>query len=571
MHLFDPFEGIFEEKLRKKLLSGWQGVFRYVILELMPVNTLAGHFDPRIGRPTKELYSMAGLLFIMEFMNWTVEEAVESYQYRMDIRFALNLDPACKDISSRTIERYRAHFLNDQVASNIMSEVTACLTEKLQINIARQRLDSTHVFSNMALFGRTRLMGIAVKQFLTQVKRHDDTMYASLSESLRRRYAPSKNRLFGDVGKDEESRRKLRIQVADDMHLLLTQFSRIPVHADRDTFKRMERIFYEQCEVKDSKVAVKEHPGGDILQHPSDPDATYDGHKGAGYQVQISETCHPDNEAQLITHGLPQTAVVSDSSSFVPVVHSLEEKGLKPEELLADTSYGGEDNYLHAQEHGIDLTAPIPPGSVSEKKRDPNKIELSEFEFDPATHKVTRCPAGHKPEYSRHWPERDTLSVKMGGVCGNCEKRKRCPVRCTLSGYYLLRKGKAYRLSHRKVYQRTEAFKEKYRVRGGIEATNSSLKRKLGLGRLRVRGRPAVFHAIVLRLAGWNIFRGAVCERMQEIVFEKAAQAFSRQLLSQFSRLFDHLNRRCSQILSFFCISLRYSESPRLNRISIPA
>jgi len=36
-----------------------------------------------------------------------------------------------------------------------------------------------------------------------------------------------------------------------------------------------------------------------------------------------------------------------------------------------------------------------------------------------------------------------------------------------------------------------------YRIRGGIEGTNSGLKRKTGLGRLRVPGRPRLFHSIV--------------------------------------------------------------------------
>ncbi len=36
------------------------------------------------------------------------------------------------------------------------------------------------------------------------------------------------------------------------------------------------------------------------MQNPSDPVATYDGHKGPGYQTQIAETCHLENEVQLI-------------------------------------------------------------------------------------------------------------------------------------------------------------------------------------------------------------------------------------------------------------------------------
>lgn len=59
----------------------------------MPAGKLAEHFDPEMGRPTKELYSMAGLLFIMEFRNWTHEEAADAYMFNIDAQYALNLQP----------------------------------------------------------------------------------------------------------------------------------------------------------------------------------------------------------------------------------------------------------------------------------------------------------------------------------------------------------------------------------------------------------------------------------------------------------------------------------------------
>ena len=92
------------------------GVFRHIILELMPVETLSGHFDPAMGRPTKELYSMAGLLLIKEFMDWTKDEALDAYSFRMDIHYALNLEPVTHDLSMRTLERYMDLFEKDELA-----------------------------------------------------------------------------------------------------------------------------------------------------------------------------------------------------------------------------------------------------------------------------------------------------------------------------------------------------------------------------------------------------------------------------------------------------------------------
>jgi len=104
--LFDPYDSVLTEKTRKRLLDGWPGVFRHVILELMPVGTISGHFNPTMGRPTKELYSIAGLLLIQEFMDWTKDEALDAYSFNMNVHYALNLEPVTHDISKRTLERY---------------------------------------------------------------------------------------------------------------------------------------------------------------------------------------------------------------------------------------------------------------------------------------------------------------------------------------------------------------------------------------------------------------------------------------------------------------------------------
>ena len=69
--LFDPFDGMIPPLGRERIHKGWQGIFRATLLELMPAQQLGKHFNPTIGRPTKELYSVAGLLFVQEFQNWT--------------------------------------------------------------------------------------------------------------------------------------------------------------------------------------------------------------------------------------------------------------------------------------------------------------------------------------------------------------------------------------------------------------------------------------------------------------------------------------------------------------------
>ncbi len=524
--LFDPFDSVLTEKTRKRLLNGWPGVFRHVILELMPVDALSEHFDPAMGRPTKELYSIAGLLLIQEFMDWTKDQALDAYSFHTNVHYALNLEPVTHDISKRTLERYIALFEEDDLAKATMDEITTKLVKVLKIRIDKQRLDSTHIFSDMASFGRTRLMGVAIKRLLTQLKRHSKPDYHALDESLRNRYAPGVNQLFADTKKDSKSRCLLRQQVAEDMHYLIQRFADNLEHSNRDTYQALERIFYEQCEVHEENVCIKKKTGGKVMQNPSDPDASYDGHKGPGYQAQIAETCNPENEAQLITCAIPQTAAEADANAVEEVLADLTAKNLLPDELLVDTHYTGDDNVQLAEEKGVELVGPVPSGSSKTKDNEYEQLNIDDFNVDEASEEVICCPAGHEPKSSEHNSETDkTKTVMPESACGQCEFFEQCPVEKIKGQYKLEYTAKQRRLAGRRREQDTEVFRERYKTRGGIEGTNSGLKRRTGLGRLRVRGRAAVFQAIYLKIAGWNILRASVCAKMREIVWDRAKMA----------------------------------------------
>ena len=139
---------------------------------------------------------------------------------------------------------------------------------------------------------------------------------------------------------------------------------------------------------------VKAKTGGDCMQNPSDPTATYDAHKGQGYQVQIAETCSPENEVQLITGALPQSAAEPDGGAVVPMLDQLTESKLLPEAMLADTLYGGDENVQAAETRGVELVAAI---AGCEPEIDPAALTLDDFAVDERTGRVEACPQGHAP------------------------------------------------------------------------------------------------------------------------------------------------------------------------------
>jgi len=106
----------------------------------------------------------------------------------------------------------------------------------LNLDISRQRLDSTHVSSNRALFGRTKLMAAAIKRFLTQVERHSLGAFEALPKEFRKRYEAVQSCLFADA-KDAETRIRCRQQAAEDLLFIIEYFANDSLHSNRSSYQ----------------------------------------------------------------------------------------------------------------------------------------------------------------------------------------------------------------------------------------------------------------------------------------------------------------------------------------------
>jgi hypothetical protein len=129
------------------LCEGWQGIFRNTLLALMPAEELGKNSSADMGRPTKELYSMAGLVVIAQMKGWTSQEAAEAYMFDPSVQYALNVGHGRVALSSRTVERFQRLFREQELAHGVFDSVARALVDNLQIAVDRQRVDSTHVFS----------------------------------------------------------------------------------------------------------------------------------------------------------------------------------------------------------------------------------------------------------------------------------------------------------------------------------------------------------------------------------------------------------------------------------------
>ena len=275
-------------------------------------------------------------------------------------------------------------------------------------------------------------------------------------------------------------------------------------HADRTTFKQLVRVFNEQCTVKEKHVIIKEKAGSRVLQNPSDPDATYDGLKGSGYQVQVAETC-TEGDVQLITAVIPQTAAEPDCEAVTPVGCDLQEIEMVPETMACDAAYGSDANVQNCKAQEMELISP-----VNRSRRNDEIMHVDDFDIDPFTECVRRCPAGHAPLESTHdLSTGKTRTIFDGEMCRACPSFAKCPTTGKGNRRTFHHTPAQRRNAERLQKEQTPAFRSVYNKRAGIEGTFSRIKSCLGLHRLRVRGSKPVFMALFLKLAGWNILQAA--------------------------------------------------------------
>ena len=276
----------------------------------------------------------------------------------------------------------------------------------------------------------------------------------------------------------------------------------------------------------------------EIRKNPSDPDAGYSGHKGQGYTVQMMETFHAQEEGRqsprLITYVEVTSAAVTDHHAIEGAVQAVEERGIKPELLLADTLYGSDDNVAKAREHGVELVSP-----VNSQEGKSGRMPLSCFEVD-GEGIIVRCPGGQAPQRVKR--EREMVTVWFErGVCVGCPQREECPVLWSKKRIRLPYELKSMRSSQRRREEGGAEFREKYRWRSGIEGAFSEWDRRTGVKHLRVRGMKAVRFCVFLKALGLNILRFAawVAGGGTELVLGSGKEP-SRRLLRAGERIFSN-------------------------------
>jgi hypothetical protein len=513
--LFDPW-GNMSPKRRQMLDRSWPGLFKEYILPELPVSELSPFFNAGFGRPTKDLCTVVGVLILQQTHDLTDQEAVDQLSFNIQWHYALNIfeeSDSAKYMCPKTLWNMRTIVAEHGLEETLFNAGTQKLAEVFGVDTDKQRIDSVHIRSNMRRLGRINIFSKSIHRFLKNLKRQYSSYFETVENAIIDRYLSEKALACFAMVKPSQGQKTLE-QVSTDLYGLIRQFKDADDVKAMHSFKLLQRILDEQCIVStsddDYRVAVKQPKQipCDSLQNPSDPDASYSGHKGQGYQVQVMETYtdtdDPEDKAQtlnLITHVEVERAHQSDTHALIPAIESAQERELAPKELLADSLYGSDENIETAKDKGVDVISP-PMGREKE-----GTLGLSDFHLEKSG-KVVNCPQGHAPISTTRKKTRYCVAFDLAH-CNACPNRSICPVKPGKKAYYLRFSDKQLRIALRRSAVETDEFKDRYRWRAGVEATMSEFDRRTGVKRLRVRGFKAVRFSATLKALGLNILRAA--------------------------------------------------------------
>ena len=328
--LFDPWNYL-SPKRRQILDESWAGLFREHILPFLPVKHISPFFTAGFGRPTKELYTVPGTLILQQAYDLNDFEAVGQLCFNIQWHYALNIteeSDSAKYMCPKTLWNMRTTVIENGLDSVLFETVTDTLIRVFKVDTDNQRIDSVHIKSNMRRLGRIGIFTRCLQTFLTNLKRKYPHQFDIIDSQITEKYLSEKQMKCFSLIKPSESQKTLTA-VSTDLFGLIQMFSGCPEVYAMYSYKQLERVLNEQCSVvetegeKRAEVRKPKEIPSDSLQNPSDPDASYSGHKGQGYQVQVMETYSREEEYEkkalnLITYVHAEPAHNSDAEAPKP-------------------------------------------------------------------------------------------------------------------------------------------------------------------------------------------------------------------------------------------------------------
>lgn len=421
------------EKQRKHLEKSWAQTFYTEFFSRIDEEAFSSLYSNVGSRPNIPVNVLVGLEALKTGFGWSDQDLYENYCFNIQVRYSLGYDRLGDgDFEIRSLYNFRERLsrYNAEQGINLLEKAFEGITDvqikALKLRTGMQRMDSTQIASNIVTASRLQLMVESLQRVERILTAEDKQQYAEKFTPYIRDSAGH----FTYRVKGKESIEEHMLQIGETMQALIYDLHER--YEEESAFKVMERLFGENFILENKKFRVKENQELDSnsLQSVDDLEASYRV-KGKnhyrGYVANITETCDPENEFQLITKVQVAPNNVEDTKLLLDAMDNLIER-TELETLYTDGGYGSpEVDNVMVKEKVEQIQTGI-------RGREPHheKLHLTEFEIKLSGNgKPTRiqCPQGQMVEVQSNNKKNTYVAHFSPDICETCPLVEKCPSR----------------------------------------------------------------------------------------------------------------------------------------------
>lgn len=452
----------------------------------------------KLSAPNSPVNCLVAAIILCHQRKWSHQELEQQIAFNVEIRVALGLkDLEVIPFSMRTFYNFKnrlaAH--NNRSGENLFEKVFAHLTKKqiadLKLNTSIQRGDSVLLDSSIRSYSRLSLLVEVLRRVYLILSEAEKKAYHLLFQPYIKGGEKFVYTLEGNEG-------------VSQMHALTTIYYTVyealkEKYSKHSVFQIFEQVYQEHFkftlqeatkeeeEQRIFQLRPKEELGSKTLQSPDDLDATFRSKQNEahhGFVAFGAETCHPDNEINLITALSAQANNIDDSVLLENQLDHLAEQSPDLEEFHQDGGFGSKIVDEKAKEHGIVLIQTAVRGKTATVPIQIDGDEKKGFLID--------CPNSKHPKVKAQLVRKNYKAVFDLTICNQCPFKNDCVVfkeqnvKKQIAVYRFTEAAGLMQKRHRAVQT---IPKERRNLRAGVEGLMAHFHRGARhTGKLKTRG-----------------------------------------------------------------------------------
>jgi transposase len=487
-------------------------------------NNQFAHLFTVEGRPALAPARLA-LVTVLQFIEGVSDrQAADNVRDRISWKYLLGLALDDPGFDFSVLSEFRTRLLTKD-AERLLFDTVLDLFREAGLLKARgkQRTDSTYVLAAIRDLHRLENIGETLRHTL-------NCLAVAAPDWLRHHADPAWGKRYAArieqyrLPKDEPARQAFSETIGRDGYQLLELIYAATTPAwirQMPAIEILRQVWLQQYYRTDEasrlivrlRTPAEQPPSAHIINSPYDVEARYKTKRETswiGYSVHLTETCD-DERPNLITHVATTPATTPDCTLTAAIQADLAAKDLLPSEHYVDMGYTDAALLVSSQaEHGITLVGPVTT-DPSWQAHTPNGVRLAQFAIDWEAQQAM-CPEG---QVSANWrPMTDaTGNARIiiqfpPSVCHGCQRQVDCTKAKTGARSLTISPREQHiALQAAREQQQTEAFREQYKRRAGVEGSFTQGNRRCDLRHARYIGLAKVHLQHLVTAVAINLIR----------------------------------------------------------------